>query len=226
MSSYFLDVHDKTAVLDFITEQVPYLPEIERKKDAARLGAVENGFEHPSANELADWAQTVGRKSWPARQALKAYLKTQTGSDEEWRKVLANMSAGTAHLLERFRHGTKSVSLDNVLGHEESSSAFRDLERLEIDHVRREIQAAIWKGAKKKLTTHLKEAEATLAAIRQRLDILRELATSTPAIEDELLGKLRSWEDDLYFEGVVLDVKELDAEIAAYREEKELPAEE
>jgi hypothetical protein len=225
MSSFFLDVHDKIAVLDFITGQLPYLPDVERKKDDARLRTVEGGKEHPTVEEMADWARTVGKKSWPARQALAAYLKTQSGCDEEWKKVLANLSAGTAHLLERFRHGTKSESIDIVLAHEESSSAFRELERLEIEHVRREIHAAIWKGAKKKLAMHLKEADGALTSIQQRIEILRELAADTPRFQDELLGKIRRWEDDLYFEGKVLDVKELDAEIAYYREEKELPAE-
>lgn len=156
---------------------------------------------------------------------MEAFLKTQNGCDEEWRFVVADVSNGTAHLLERFRHGTKCPSLDAVLTHDESGSAFHDVERLEIAEIRRRVHERIWKITKKALTPQLKRNEERLAEITTRFDALREIAETSREQQDEILSKLSRFEDELYFGEEDFDPAVLDEEITFYREAKELPLE-
>lgn len=224
MPGFFLDLRNHTQVLDFIAAQLAYLPEIERGKVQETLDQVEAG-ERLSPEELADLARKVGRKSWPARQAVKDFLKSNKGCDEEWRMTVAAVTDSTAHLLERFRHGTKCKSLDAVLTHEDADTAFHDRERTEIAEVRKHVEEVIWRDQHKHLASQLKKQEALLKEITTRFDILRELGADAPWIQDQIYPKLSRFEDDMYFAGHALNPKELDEEIKLYREEKELPAE-
>lgn len=219
-----LDLHDRHATLEFILAHVAFLPDTFRKKVEDRLAATENGRKLHGP-ELLDLANDVARKSWAGHRALEEFLKTKNGCDEEWRFVLADVSSGTAHLLERFRHGTKCPTLDAVLAHPESGSAFHEVERLEIAEVRRRVHERIWKITRKALTPQLKKNEEKLAAITSRFDALREIAETFPEQQDEILSKLSRFEDELYFGEKELDPSVLDQEIRLYREAKELPIE-
>jgi hypothetical protein len=225
MPGQLLNLRDRAQVLDFIAEHMAYLPDTERRKAEERFEDIEKDIDKPSREELADFARRVGRKSWTARRVLAAYLATQNGCDEEWRRVVSAVSSGTAHLLERFRHAEKCESLELTLSHDESDSAFRELERLEIAHVRSQIKQAIWKAKRKELAPQMEKEEARLVELTQRFEALRTLAVETPWIQDEVLTKLERFEDDVYFGGKDLNPDELDEEIKYYREEKELPAE-
>lgn len=223
MSDLFLDLRDRAQTLDFIAEALDYVSPTARKrleKDPEVLMAGRS----PEVERLAALAKEAGRKSWAARRALQSFLASQNGCEIEWRKIVGAVSDSTAHLLERFRHGTKCESLNAVLGHDESASAFRDLERFEIAEVRRHARAAIWRDQRGALAKEAESAEKKLAAIVKRLDTLRELAGEAPQLTDEIMSKLERYEDRLYFEGEELDVKVLDEEIRYYREEKEIPA--
>lgn len=226
MPGLFLDLYDRERVMDFIAEHLAYLPEKAAQAWEARLEKLERGEERLSTDELADAARQVGRDSWAARRALDAFIETQNGCDEEWRHVVGAVSAGTAHLLERFRHGTACSSLDDVLGHDESASAFRELERLEIAHVRQQVRAALWRAQAKALAARRTKAAARLEEIRKRLEALRALAAEMPWMQTEMLSKLERFEDDVYFAGHDMDPARLDEEVAYYRQEKELPSEE
>lgn len=221
----FLDLKNRDLTLDFIVEHVAYLPETDRRRVLETVEKIHAG-ERMTQQGLTELAWRVGKKSWPARRALEAFLKTKSGCDEEWRMTVAAVSNSTAYLLERFRHGTKCTTLDETLGHEESSSAFRDVEQREIAEVRRHVRETIWRLQQKEMASLLAQQTALLQAIQIRLDALRELADATPAIQDEVLSKIARFEDDLYFAGKELDVKRLDAEVAYYREAKELPVQE
>jgi hypothetical protein len=225
MSSLFLDLADRMQALDFIEDAKEYLPVTSLKRVEKVLAGSDHG-EDLSEEELADLVKTVGRKSWPARRALRRHLETQEGCDEEWRIVVAAVSDSTAHIMERFRHGTKCMSIDMVLGHEESGSAFRDVERFEIEQVRRHARQVIWRDKRHALAGEEKKDEAVLETIVKRLEVLHQLAVDTPWIQDEVLAKLRRFEDMLYFEGDILVLERLDEEIKFYREEQEIPAEE
>lgn len=226
MPGFFLDLRDRARTLDFIAAHVAYLPETDGHRVEERMEKIERGEETPSIEELADMVRQVGRNTWAARRAVDAYIATQNGCDEEWRQVVAAVSGGTAHLLERFRHGTKCTSLDETLNHDESASAFRELERMEIAHVREQVREALWREKRKTLTARVKEAQTRLADIQRRFEILRTLAAEMPWMQSELLSKLERFEDDVYFAGHDMNPEVLDEEIKYYREEKELPSEE
>lgn len=226
MSDLFLDLRDRVQALDFILDAMEYLPPTARKRVEQDLAKIETRGKAVVTEELAMLAKEVGRKSWSARHALRSHLASQTGCDLEWRKAVAAVSDSTAHILERFRHGTKCESMDAVLSHEESASAFRDLERFEIAEVRRHVHHDIWREKRGELVEKTEAAEKRLAALVKRLDALRELAGDAPWIQDEIMSKLERYEDRLYFEGEELDLEILDAEIKYYREEKEIPAKE
>ena len=211
-----LDLRDHARVGDFIQEQLSFLSDTERRR-VERL--LEQRDASPvSAEHLADLALRVGAESWAPRRALAAFLRTQQGGDEEWRMTVAAASNSTGHLMQRFRHGTQCVSLDETLGHEESASAFRDRERTEIAEVLRHVHAAIWQSKRKDLTREMEQEALRLKQITQRLNLLRELAAGSSSFQDELFGKLAAWEDELFFVGRTLNNDELDEEIRYYGE--------
>jgi hypothetical protein len=224
MTGLFLDLTDRTQVLDFIEDTKEYLPVTTLKRVDKVLADSDFGLDL-SEEELADLAKMVGRKSWAPRRALRRHLEAQDGCDEEWRLVVAAVSDSTAHIMERFRHGTTCTSLDLVLKHEESGSAFRDVERFEIEQVRRHVRQVIWREKRHAIAAEEKRDEALLETIVERLETLRQLAADTPWIQDEVLAKIRRFEDKLYFEGDILVPERLDEEIKFYREEKEIPPE-
>ncbi len=223
MTDLFLNLRDRERALDFILDAMEYLAPMPKKRAAQDLSKIE-ARGALATEELAMLAKEVGQKSWAERTALKKYLATQAGCDLEWRKVAAAASDSTAHIMERFRHGTTCTSLDAVLEHEESASAFRDLERFEIAEVRRHVHHDIWREKRRELGEDVKAAEKKLAALVKRLGALRDLAGEAPWIQDEIMSKLERCEDRLYFEGEELDSSILDQEIKYYREEKEMPA--
>ncbi|OGL73418.1 hypothetical protein A3E39_03610 [Candidatus Uhrbacteria bacterium RIFCSPHIGHO2_12_FULL_60_25] len=222
MSDLFLDLRDQSHTLDFIANALEYVAPTARKRLEQDLEEVTTK-RALAIEELATLAKEIGKKSWAARRALAKWLHHQDGCDMEWRKVVATVSDSTAHILERFRHGTACTSLDAVLAHEESGSALRDLERFEIAEVRRHVRHDIWREKHRNLSQDVDAAEKKLVAIARRLGTLRELAGDAPWIQDEIMSKLEHWEDRLYFKGEELDVKLLDEEIRLYREEKEIP---
>ncbi len=225
MTDLYLDLRDQAHTLDFIDDALLYVAPTARKRLEQDLEGLTTK-RALATEELASFAKEVAKKSWPARRALRQWLHHQDGCDMEWRKVVAAVSDSTAHILERFRHGTACTSLDTVLAHEESGSAFRDLERFEIAEVRRHVMHDIWREKRRDLSQDEDAAEKKLTAIAKRLDTLRELAGDAPWIQDEIMSKLERWEDRLYFKGEELDVKLLDEEIGYYREEKEVPTKE
>jgi hypothetical protein len=140
--------------------------------------------------------------------------------------VVAAVSNSTAHLLERFRAGTKKDAIDEVLAHEESSSAFHDKERFEISEVQRNIHHTMWHEKRKDLENHARKADAELRELEKKIDELRELGFSTEAIPDEeIISKIERLDDRLYFEAEELSAERIQEEIVLYREHKEIPPE-
>lgn len=224
MTDLYLDLRDRTRVLDFIEEMKGYLPEIMRQRLEQELNKLE-ALKPLAEVELATLAKLVGRQSWSARQALRAYLKTPAGCKDEWQRLVALVSRSTGHLLERFRSGTTCVGIDEVLEHEEAASAFRDLERYEIAAIRTKVHQTIWGEQRRAQAKSVAEFEQILSKIVKRLERLRSIAVMAPWLQDEIFSKLERLEDRLYFEGEVLEVERLDVELNFYRDEAELPVE-
>lgn len=218
MSSLFLDTENPAQVANFVHEQASFLPLEEQEGMGERIEAAEK---HPQA--LLELAREVAKKSWPARQAVHQYAETPEGCATEWRMVVGAVSKSTAHLLERFRHGTTCVSLDETLEHDEAASAFRDQELREIAAVRQHVREQLWRDQQEAMGELVDAANHLFAETQQRLETLRTLATDTPWIEGEVLNKVTTFEDDFLFAGKELSLERLEEEIAYYREQKELP---
>ncbi len=228
MSSLYLDLKDRTRVVDFLWEVLPFLPadNLVRTRAEAVIREVENG-EKVSKEALADLAKTVGRATWVPRIAVKRYLKTGAGAEEEWRRVAAAVSNSTEHLLNRFRDDVEAASIDEVLGHADSPLAFRDVERMEIAEVRLHVLPTIWIDKRNEIEDQAEKAERELDGIEKALKKLHAIAYSDPrAPEREIVAKVEEFEDRLLFAGEELDPKHIEAEVASYREQIALPAEE
>ena len=127
MSSFFLDLNDRTRVVDFLAEVLPYLPSdsLVRTRAEAVMSEMANG-KKVSKEALADLAKTVGRATYVPRVAVRRYVTDGAGAEEEWRRVAAAVRGSTRHLLERFRAGVGGTSLEAILAHEESHTALRE----------------------------------------------------------------------------------------------------
>ena len=216
MQGAYLDFEQVPQVMDFIHTCMGFLSEPERvATDEAAEQAAQD------AQKRVELARTLAKQTWPARRALAVYL-VKAGCDEEWRLVIAAVSKSTAHLLERFRHGTACETLEATLAHAESDTAFRVQERYEIGEVRRHVHEVLWRTHRGEAMAPLvRAATAQYTETMERLDALRTLAVETPWLEGELLAKLAQFEDTFLFEGDPLSLEQLDEELAYYREQKE-----
>jgi hypothetical protein len=225
MPDLYLDLRDRPATLDFIANTVEYLAAVDPlRREAESLAHEIEKHESVSQDELAELARKVGRAAWSARAALRHYVTTPNGADDEFKRIASAVSASTGHLLERFRRGTRRRSLTDVLNDAESAAVFGDRERIEIESVRTHVLPVIWNEKRKDLAKAQHEADETLRQIEDRLRALRDLAFSSPELEGEITSKLERLEDRLYFEGETLDTDRLDEDLGLYREEKALPA--
>jgi hypothetical protein len=223
MSDLFLDLRDRAQALRFVVETKEYLPPKERERADDLCERVDRG-ERIETRGIADMARLIGRDTWVARRALAQYVETPAGCAEEWRRVTHAVSASTGHIMERFKHGTTCAALHAVLAHEDSDSAFRDVERIEIREVHRHVLPQLYHEQQKELKTFQVKAEKELKEITKRIKLLRDLAFESPWIQDEILSKIERWEDQLYFRGRPIPTELLDQELAFYREEKAIPS--
>jgi len=227
MSDLYLDLHDRIAVIDFIMDVVEYLPAGHDVRERAEkiIRDIEDGNE-VSAEALTDAVRDVGRAVWVPRVTTRRYMRTTEGQHDEWRRVVAAVSNSTAHLLERFRAGTKKDSIEEVLAHEESSSAFHDKERFEISEVQRHVHPTMWHEKRHDLEGNARQVEPELRGLEKAIDELRELGFSTEAIlDEEIISKIERLEDRLYFEAEELNAERIQEEIKLYREQKEMATE-
>jgi len=226
MSDLYLDLKDRVAMVDFMLEAVEYL---ENKPLHERVEHLSDAALHDgdvSTEALEEATREVARASWAARIAVKRYIRTPEGKAEEWRRVVAAVSNSTGHLLERFRAGIPGTSLDAVLAHEESGSALREAERLEINEVRNHVLPAIWREKKESLADSAKEAQSLLATDEEILAALRRFAFDTPSPNaDEIESKVRHYEDRIYYEGEEIEPEILQQEVVFYRDEQQLAEE-
>ena len=221
MSDLYLDLQSPHQMTDFLLEASEYLPGNDPLRERVETIVDQVHSEKTVSNEsLAMLAKEVGKATWIPRIAIKRYLKTQEGQHDEWRRVVAAVSRSTAHLLERFRAGTKRDAIEEVLEHEESGTAFHEKERYEINEVRRHVLPAIWREKKDDFAGSVEELKEELTSIETRISILRDLGFSTEDIDDaEVMGKVTRLEDRLYFEGEEIDPEKIDVEINTYREQ-------
>ncbi len=221
MSDFFLDLRDKPRVIDFFVDNLEFAP-AKSKREVEMWIKKYHDNEPVTTDRLADVAKKFGWGMFPARRALKMYFDIE-GREEEWRRLLASVRPSTAHLLKRFRAGTRAASLDDVLKHAEADVALREGDRIEIEEVRAHLRQDFWREKKKSLVGLVKDGERQAAEYQKRLAILREIATSlSRGFQDEIFSKLARMEDRILFEGDVVPLEILDEEIKYYTDQKEI----
>lgn len=206
---------------DFLVEMIEYLD----SKNPIRLRGQKiiediGNDQEVSTEALKSVVEEVARASWSPRMALSAFLKTPEGSQAEWKGVVAAVRNSTEHVLERFKAGTNVGSIDELLVHAESNMALKESERTEIREVRTHLLPYLWHTHKKKLEDELKRAEETLKQIDTRLKSLREMATEDSINGKQILNKVAQYEAEMFGEGKVIDVEQLDDEIVFFHEMK------
>jgi hypothetical protein len=226
MSDLYLDLKDRVAMVDFMLDAVEYVESNPLHERVSHLADAALHGGDVSTEALEEAAREVARASFPARIAVKRYIKTSEGKAEEWRRIVAAVSNSTGHLLERFRSGIPGGSLDDVLSHEESGLALRDAERLEINEVRSHALASLWRDKKTDLAASANEAKTLLDTDEGILAALRRFAFDRPSPNaDEIESKVRHYEDRIYYEGEEVDPEILQQEVVFYRNEQELAEE-
>ncbi len=221
MSDRFLDLRDKTAVADFIMENLEFVPVAFRAKAETMVKDLHDG-KKVHTDKLAEEAKKIAVASFPARFALNRFFQKE-GTKEEWERVIKTIRPSTAHLLKRFRDAAKLVSLDEVLEHAESDVALPDDERIEINEVRKHLREDYWKEHAKNLAQLVKDGQAHLEGYKHRLGKLRDLAVNLPTnLQDEVFSKIRHYEDCIFFEGDLIPLEILDEEIKYYVDQKEI----
>lgn len=221
MSDLFLDLRDKAAVADFITENLEYAPAPDREKAEAILQDLHDG-KKVQTDKLAEAAKKLAIAGFPARYALDHFFEHE-GINEEWKRIMKTVRPSTAHLLKRFRDAGKLDSLDAVLDHAESDVAIHEDERFEISEVRKHLRSDYWRQHSKNLTELTKQGQECLNDYLHRLGKLRDLAVTLPRnLQDEVFSKLTHYEDCILFEGELVPLEILDEEIKYYVDQKEI----
>lgn len=183
-----------------LDEFLDYLPEGEQET-----------LEELSDEELAERVTHYAILTWPARQAVQRYIDAE-GANNEWGRLLEVVRPTTALLLTRLRQRVGGQTLNQLLASAEARSALHEEERQEIDLVRRELWIEFWLLQAAELEAHVVEARKDLEAIHQRLQKLERFAerAKDPAA---LTEKLRSLQRQIYLEGEMLPIEQLDEEL-------------
>ncbi len=221
MSDLYLDLRNHARVVDFLQEHLEYADGNEREASAKMVQIYEDGGKL-STSTLVEAARQLGKAVWPARQAVRRWMK-QEAVEEEWKQVLSAIRPSTAHLLERMRKATESSHVDEMLAHPESDLALKLEEREEIRRVRDHVFLDVWKKRQPHLKIYLEEAQTELKGYLRRMEMLRDLAGSLPrSFADEIFAKIERYEDRILFEGEVISMETLDDEIRYYTDQKEI----
>ena len=216
----YLNLHDTTAVADFMESVVDFLPEKDRKPYQQLIDSVHAGS-HVSRERLAEAAKNIGAVTWPARRALEHFIAT-VGAELEWEALLERARPATALLLKRLRRSAGTSTLDETLKTTDAQYAIGPDQEVEISMLRDEVRYHIWESHSDALEPMIEETAIELEAIKKRLKRLREQAAkSDAATRDRLLDTLERFEDQLYFGGEVIALESLDAEIKYDAEDSE-----
>jgi hypothetical protein len=211
----------RLSAVDFLVEMVEYLD----PKDLLRV-RVEKMIEDAqnereiSMEVLSSAVKEIGRATWPIRIALRSYLKTSEGAMAEWKGITASVRNSTEHILERFKSVTRIEDIDQMLEHEESDSALKESERMEIREVRTHLLPYLWHTHKQQSADELKKAKEILSEIEKRLAKLRELALEDLINGKQIMEKVEEYEDRMFGNGEMVDLAILDDEIVFFHDMK------
>ncbi len=206
----FLTTRDRLELLDFMDSIMEYLPSDERERARQLLN---DSASHAALSqaELAGRVLQQAVLAWPARRAVQRFVETE-GAEFEWRKVLETARPTTGFLLKRLRDRTQTSTLSQLLAHSESGTALQGAEREEIELLQPEIWIECWLAQPEALAGHLREANRELELMHQRLQKLEHFSTQSEK-RSELLNKVRSFQERIYFGGASIPLEQLDEEL-------------
>lgn len=221
MSDLFLDVRNHPRVIDFLQDGLAYAEGPEREAAEKLIQVYQDGGKL-STSTLADAAIKLGKAIWPARQAVKRWMK-QEASEQEWEQVLAIVRPSTSHLLHRLHKATEVKQIDELLHHPDAEIALKEEEREEITRIREHIFSEAWKKQREHLKLYIEEAQTELRGYIRRFSMLRDLAAELPEVfSQEVMAKLERFEDTVFFQGEAMAMEALDDEIRYYTDQKEI----
>lgn len=221
MSEFYLDLRDKPRVIDFLVDALPYLASKQAREVEAWVQTYQAG-EKLATDKLAEIARKVAQEAWPVRDAIQSYV-SQEGSEEEWSRVIAFIRPGTAQALKRFRQKSHVNHLTEILKQEDVSLFLSEEQVEEVLHIRLQAWQDLWKEKQLVLRNRITEAKKRLTEYQDHLAKLRELALSLPSfLQNELLGKIASYEDQLFFEMKEVPLEIFGEELHYYTDQKEV----
>ncbi len=212
-----LDIAELEPMADFIESVMEYLPEKDRASynkavAEARAGTI-------TRERLLEMAKNVGSVTWPMRRTLDHFLST-VGAELEWEKVLEHVRPTTALLLKKLRESAGAIPLGDMLKNADASYLISPEQQVEIDMVREEARLDLWNEHKEHLATMLADASTELEAMKKRLKLMREQTLATQGAEQSnLLERLATYDDRIYFGGEAIPLELLDAELTFDAEE-------
>lgn len=220
MPEFFLDLENRSRVLRFLIEYMPFASDEIRTQAKAIIEKNESDPSSVSEEELAAHARSLALNIWPMRFAIEQFLDEEP--QKEWEIVVKAVRPETKAHLNKLKNEYSTNSLEEFLSNSEIDSILNEDEKLEIDSVRREARLVI-RNDEESIKDIIPEGEDELDIYIEKFDQLRELASLlTGALQDEAFSKLRNYEDRILFEGENMAFEILDQEIAYYREQKEL----
>lgn len=212
-------------MVDFLADWAGFASPEMKSKAEAMIQAYDDG-EEPDKTVLAELVIALAKQIWPIRFALGRFFGEE-GALIEWDMVEKAVRRSTAHLMERFKRSTGCRSLDEMFKHEDFDQAFRQEEKDEIESLRHHLLESYWASHPSSLQPLIEEGRSLLTSYEKRLEELKKIADGWPSLlAEELLAKVKSLEDRIYFKGEVIPFEIVDGELAYYREQKELPIDE
>jgi hypothetical protein len=225
MEELSLSLKNRLPMVDFLAEWSGFAGPETRPKAEALIQAYDDGQELDKT-ALAELVIELAKEVWPIRFALHRFFGEE-GALIEWDMVEKAVRRSTAHLMERFKRSTRCRSLEEMFKHEDFDQAFRQEERDEIESVRHHLLESYWASHPSSLQPLIEEGRSLLSGYEERLEELKKIAEGWPSLlAEELLSKVKSLEDRIYFKGESVPLEIMDGELAYYREQKELPIEE
>ncbi|MDQ7814430.1 MAG: hypothetical protein RDU25_01305 [Patescibacteria group bacterium] len=222
MSDFYLDLKDTVRIMDFFEDYSDYATPKEREIATSNLKKY-HAREELKPEKLVDDIRKFAQAVWPARFALRRFFNEE-GAEEEWRRVTAAVRPSTAHVMKRFREGIGAHNLQACLDHDESVTAFTEVELMEIEEVRKQVRHDYWREKGATLDILFKSGQLELKAYLERLKRLRDLAAELPEeYSHEIYSKLERFEDRIFFEGEVVPLQILDEEVQYYLDTAEIP---
>lgn len=161
-----------------------------------------------------DWlqrAREVGRITWGARQALKAYIEGE-GAEQEYRLLLQAVQPATAVLLSRLAKDITDLRWNILLEQPNAYFALHEPQWSEISLVRPEVWLQVWRERQASFQEEQqmfdKEANLFSERLQEERALLQERGDS---VAQERAVILQSLEDRVFLHGERVEIEAMES---------------